>query len=132
MSRDQDKEGTLPASDPPWRVVSPSKGERKGKGNPFLSLSETNKYHIIPSFSPQRKNITMTPKLVKVKDEPNLEKKIPPQPGEPTLHKTLGALISDINLSNKQNPHEILKGLSRQGITTWDGFVLMDEEGTFQ
>ena len=97
MSRDQDKEGILPTTDtPPWIVVSPpSKRERKGEGNPFLSLNETTKkYHTIP-LSPPRKGITMTPKLVKVKDEPNLEKKIPPEPGEPSLHKTLATMISE-------------------------------------
>ena len=131
MSRDQDKEGILPTPDStPWIVVSPpSKRERKGEGNTFLSLNETTKkYHTIP-LSPPRKAITMTPRLVKVKDEPSVEKKIPPEPGEPTLQNTLATMVSDINISNPKNPpHEILKGLSRQGITTWDGFILMAED----
>ena len=127
MSRDQDKEGTLPTSDPSWTVVTPSKGERKG--HPFLSLAETNKYHTIPPLSSTKKGMTMT-KPAKIKKEESTldkDKKIPPQPGEVALHQTLADLISDIDLSSK-NQHEILKGLSRQGINTWDGFILMDEE----
>ena len=74
----------------------------------------------------------MAPRIPKVKEEPKPEakpdKKIPPDPGEPTLHQILETLIPDIEPSNiKSNPHEILRGLSRQGITTWKGFILMAE-----
>ena len=104
MSRDQDKEGILPTTDkPPWIVVSPpSKRERKGEGNPFLSLNKTTKYHTIPP-SPPRKAITMTPRNVKIKDEPIEGKKIPPKPGEPTLQKALATMISDIDISRVLN-----------------------------
>ena len=37
-------------------------------------------------------------------------------------------LIPDIDPSNTNNPHEIIKGLNKQGITTWTGFIRMDED----
>ena len=47
---------------------------------------------------------------------------------EPTLHEKLADLISSINLKDKKNPHEIIKGLDQQGITTWEDFVLMERK----
>ena len=130
MSRDQDKEGTLPSTSP-WIVVTPSK-VKKVQRTPFLSLEDTTHYHTISPIIPLEDNITMAPRIAKVKEETKPEakpdKKIPPDPGEPTLHQILENIIPDIEPSNiKSNPREILRGLSRQGITTWKGFILMAE-----
>ena len=105
-------------------VVTPSKKERN---NPFLLLSKETKYYTIHSYLSPAKDISMG-KSTRPKDDPDDPDNIPSGPGgdnkgtnqtqEPNLHEILEELIPSIGTSTAKNPHEIIKGLSKSGITT--------------
>ena len=47
---------------------------------------------------------------------------------ESTLYQLLEELIEHIDLFDTKEPHEIVKGLERQGATTWRRSINMDED----
>ena len=130
MSREeQEKDGfTTPKK---FAVITPSreKIEEKAKttlvSNSFYSLSKES-FHTIPDhLSPDKMDKKVKneePRPDAPKSSASVAKK------EPSLHDKLAELISSINLKDKKNPHEIIRGLNQQGITTWEDFVLLEED----
>ena len=102
-------------------VVTPSK--KKERNNPFLSLSKDIECHTIPTYLSPRKNTSMGKYIPDKFSSESVGQDV-----EPTLHKKIEELIPSIATSTTKNPHEIIKGLKKSGITTWVDFVRMFEE----
>ena len=115
MSRDKDK---TTAKKSYSEAVSPKKKE-KDEGNPFFSLSER-----YTSLLPTGKKMTKKPAPQSVSPTGSVIATT-----EPTLTEKLEELIPDVARASKtKNPHEIVKGLAKSGVTTWEGFIQMHAE----
>ena len=140
MSREDAEGFRLPKK--PIKVTPVKKEEEsetnRASDNQFFSLSEETKYHTIRSFlTPERKMSTdlswydKAGNKVKTEDpkpdQTSSDTKIKTETLEPTLYQALDELIEDFNLGDKKwRNHDIIKGLDRQGVKSWNTFITMD------
>ena len=104
-------------------IISPGDEEDPSKRLDFFSLKKSN----IPNIKMTRGSKSSTdenPGTKTAGDDTRTKTDLV----DDTLGDMLANLIEEIDLYDDQRPHEILQGLSMQGIRTWSSFVRMDED----